>query len=63
MRKGFAPFSVNPKGYHIAWDAIPAWICDQCGESLFEASEVETIQAMLSTLDRESVALAERLAS
>ena len=32
-------------------------MCDQCRESLFEASEVDTIQAALSVLDRETVAL------
>ena len=57
MRRGTAPFSIDRNGYHISQDAVPAWVCDQCGESLFEASEVDTIQAALSVLDRETVAL------
>ena len=57
MRRGTAPFSIDRNGYHISWDAIPAWICDQCGEPLFEASEVDTIQAALSVLDRETAML------
>jgi YgiT-type zinc finger domain-containing protein len=57
MRRGTAPFRVDRKGYHISWDAIPAWVCDQCGESLFETHEVDVIQEALSFLDRETVAL------
>ena len=57
MRRGSAPFSINRNGYHVSWDAIPAWVCDQCGESLFETSEVDTIQTALAFLDRETVVL------
>jgi len=57
MRRGTAPFSIDRHGYHVSWDAVPAWVCDQCGESLFEAAEVDTIQTALSSLDRETVAL------
>jgi len=57
MRRGTASFSIDRNGYHISWDAVPAWVCDQCGESLFEAAEVDTIQTALSSLDRETVAL------
>lgn len=63
MQRGSTSFSVNRNGYRISWDEIPAWTCDQCGESLLEASEVEKIQAMLSILDPESVTLTEKLAS
>jgi YgiT-type zinc finger domain-containing protein len=58
MQKGTAPFSIDRNGYHISWDAISAWICDQCGESLFEAEEVDAIQTVLAVLDRETVLLA-----
>ncbi len=37
MKKGFAPFSADRKGYHISWDSIPTWVCTQCGEPYFEA--------------------------
>jgi YgiT-type zinc finger domain-containing protein len=57
MRRGTAPFSIDRNGYHVSWDAIPAWVCDQCGESLFETHEVDVIQEALSVLDRETVAL------
>jgi YgiT-type zinc finger domain-containing protein len=57
MRRGTAPFSIDRNGYHVSWDAIPAWVCDQCGESLFETHEVDVIQEALSVLDRETVLL------
>ena len=57
MVRGAAPFSTDRKGYHVAWDAVPAWICHQCGEPYFEAREVERIQRSLALLDRESAVL------
>lgn len=59
MEKTTAPFSIDRKGYHVYWNAIPAWVCTQCGEPYFESREVDLIQKALSVLDRESVALVE----
>lgn len=58
MQRGVAAFSVERSGYHVRWDAIPAWVCTQCGEPLFEAREVDVIQRALAALDRESQKLA-----
>jgi YgiT-type zinc finger domain-containing protein len=57
MRRATAPFSLSRRGYHIAWDAVPAWVCTQCGEPYFEAREVDLIQRVLSVLDHEGAAL------
>jgi len=57
MRRGNAPFAIDRNGYHVSWENIPAWICDQCGESLFEAREVDLIQEALVSLDRETATL------
>lgn len=57
MKKGTAPFSIDRNGYHISWDAIPAWVCEQCGESLLETQEVDTIQDVLAVLDLDTVSL------
>jgi YgiT-type zinc finger domain-containing protein len=57
MQRGTAPFSIDRNGYHISWDAIPAWVCEQCGESLFETPEVDTIQSAIAVLDRDTASL------
>jgi YgiT-type zinc finger domain-containing protein len=57
MKRGTAPFGLDRNGYHVSWDAVPAWVCTQCGESFFEAREVDLIQNALRELDRESAAL------
>jgi YgiT-type zinc finger domain-containing protein len=57
MKRGAAPFSLDRNGYHVSWDAVPAWVCTQCGEPFFEAREVDLIQNALRDLDRESAAL------
>ena len=54
MTKGTAPFSADKNGYHISLDSVPAWVCTQCGESLFEAKEVEHIQNALKKVDDET---------
>ena len=57
MKRARAPFSVDRNGYHVSWDAVPAWVCTQCGEPFFEAREVDLIQNALKELDRESASL------
>jgi YgiT-type zinc finger domain-containing protein len=57
MIRATAPFSIDRKGYHLVWEAIPAWVCTQCGEPLFESREVDSIQRALAALERESTAL------
>ena len=54
MRRGTAPFHVDRRGYHLTWDAVPAWICSQCGEAFFEGAEVEAIQKVLRTVDKQA---------
>ena len=55
MKIGTAPFSIDRNIYHISWNAIPAWVCEQCGESLLETQEVDTIQDALAVLDRDAI--------
>lgn len=52
MTRDTAPFHVDRKGYHLMFDAVPAWVCSQCGEVLFEEAEVETIQSAIESVDR-----------
>ncbi len=62
MVKGNAPFSVDRNGYHITWESIPAWVCTQCGEALFEENEVHHIQKALQKIDDETMALTANVA-
>ncbi len=57
LEPGTAPFSIDRRGYHLHWDAIPAWVCTQCGEPLFEPRAVDAIQKVMAAVDRESAAL------
>ena len=54
LLKSSAPVSIDRGGYHLHWDAVPAWVCSQCGEPLFETPEVQVIQEALKALDRQS---------
>ncbi|MEK6776899.1 MAG: type II toxin-antitoxin system MqsA family antitoxin [bacterium] len=58
MERKTAPFHANRKGYHLLFDAVPAWVCNQCGEVYFEEAEVEAIQDVLQTVDKGTKRLA-----
>lgn len=58
MKKGTTPFHVDRKGCHLTLDAVPAWVCEQCGESYFEEKEVDTIQTLVTSLEEKVHALA-----
>ena len=58
MMRGIAPFHVDRKGYHLLLDAVPAWVCSQCGEPYFEEMEVDSIQEAIRALDMQATKLA-----
>ena len=53
MNRSMAPFHVDHASYHLSFDTIPAWICNQCGEVYFEEREVSAIQNAVNNLDRQ----------
>lgn len=50
--RGQAPFTVTRHGYHLILDQAPAWVCQQCGEPLFDEATVSVIQEMFRELDQ-----------
>lgn len=58
MERGAAPFHIDRKGYHLLVDAVPAWVCSQCGEVYFEEDEVDAIQEVVMSLDKRAEKLA-----
>jgi YgiT-type zinc finger domain-containing protein len=53
LRRGTATFTDSRKGYVLVLQDLPAWICSQCGEPMFEAAAVQGIQDVLHTLDEQ----------
>ena len=58
MVRGAAPFHIDRKDYHLLFDKIPAWVCEQCGEVYFEEAEVDSIQAAIRAVDEQAEKLA-----
>ena len=58
MSRQTAPFHIDRNGYHLSLDAVPAWVCTQCGEPYFEEREVTAIQRLLAQMDEEIAHLA-----
>ena len=54
MRRGTTPFHIDRKGCHLILDEVPAWVCEQCGESYFEEKEVDAIQALIVSIEKQT---------
>jgi len=51
MNKQTAPFHIDRKGYHLTLEAVPAWVCQQCGEVYFEEPAVDSIQEIIHAVE------------
>ncbi len=63
MKHGNAPFHVDRNGYHLVFDTVPAWVCEQCGEAYFEEREVNALQSAIQGLDQQAQQLSADLES
>jgi len=44
-------YTASRRGYHLIIDDVSAWVCEQCGEPLFDEATVDTIQEVLRGVD------------
>lgn len=51
LKRGTATFTDSRNGYVIALQDIPAWVCTQCGEPMFDTDAVSGIQDLLRAVD------------
>ncbi|WP_369406463.1 YgiT-type zinc finger protein [Candidatus Thiosymbion oneisti] len=58
MKRGTVPFHIDRKGIHVSLDEVPAWVCSQGGESYFEATEVDSMQALVKVVEEQTLKLA-----
>ncbi len=43
-------YTANRKSYHLILE-VPAWVCEQCGEPLFDEDTVDAIQDILYSVE------------
>ena len=58
MKKGETLLHIDRKGCHLTLDSVPAWVCSQCGESYFDAVEVDAIQDLIQSIEQKAQAIA-----
>jgi YgiT-type zinc finger domain-containing protein len=51
MKRGTAPFHIDRKGYHLVFDSVPAFVCEQCGEVYFDEPQVDSMQEAIRAVD------------
>lgn len=54
LKRSDAPLRIDRDTIHIQLDHVPAWVCEQCGEPLFEGETVEVVQAIALAVEAES---------
>ena len=57
MVRKTAPYHVDRNDVHVILDHVPAWVCTQCGEILFEEREVAEIQKLTRVVDEQATKL------
>ena len=50
VERGTAPVMIERRGYRLAWNAVPAWVCTRCESPYFEQREVALIRRALGLL-------------
>jgi len=58
LKRGTAPLHIDREGVHITLDRAPAWVCDQCGEALFDEMQVDAVQRIVKAVEERAADLA-----
>lgn len=58
LQRDFTRFQTMRKGYQLALDRVPAWVCRQCGKALFDEEQTAALQQTLEALDHKAEDLA-----
>lgn len=53
MEKENTTYTIDREGYHLFIEAVPAYVCKQCGEKHFPEEEVEKIQHLIQRLEED----------
>ncbi|MFW5692726.1 MAG: type II toxin-antitoxin system MqsA family antitoxin [Thermoguttaceae bacterium] len=61
MKRGTAPLHIDRKGCHVMLEAVPAWVCTQCGEPYFDEEEVDAIEDLVESIEQKTEALAAKV--
>lgn len=57
MKRLTVPLHIDRKACHVTLDAVPAWVCRQCGEEYFEEHKIDAIQDLLKSVEQKAAAL------
>ena len=52
VTKGTTQVRVNRNGYHLTWQAVPAWVCTRCEQAYFEPQEVDMVRQAVTSMSR-----------
>jgi YgiT-type zinc finger domain-containing protein len=50
VERGTAPVRLEGRGYRLALEQVPAWVCTRCELAYFEPDEVQTVRQTLQAM-------------
>ena len=59
LELGEVPFQTRHEGYNLTLERVPAWVCTQCGEHLFDMKQAKAIQETLKLMDERAESIRE----
>ena len=57
LKRSHSPLHIDRNSVHVTLDHVPAWVCEQCGEAMFDEKEVESIQDLIKVVEDKSQGL------
>ena len=54
LRRSTARLRIDRHRYHLAFNAVPSWICGKCGERYFDERDLDVVQGVIQSLDEQT---------
>jgi len=51
LARGVSDYRLAREGYDLTLHGIPAWVCERCGQPLFDDEQSQTLQRITEALD------------
>ncbi|TVR05947.1 MAG: type II toxin-antitoxin system MqsA family antitoxin [Spirochaetaceae bacterium] len=58
LERSRVPYHIDREHVHVIIDEVPAWVCTQCGEAMFDEEAVDEIQQLVTAVDQRTERLA-----
>ena len=54
LERSRVPYHIDRAHVHVIIDEVPAWVCTQCDEIMFDECTVDEMQQLAATVDTQA---------